>query len=194
MKNKIKILIGIIIILIIIIIVYFYSQFKNTENLEIINPQINYDITVIPENQIENIKQISAIDPITDYDYKTLYDPFKAPFKRLSKYELEPIVNNTYFNFPTRGYSDQYSQFGYLVDKKSKINDDNKMMKLFGRQKYPNSTEYQYYIMINNGCQQDKYFLKKYNKELYSGDKVYVSPLGRKYKVKLLDQQDFAYL
>jgi hypothetical protein len=178
-----------------------------------------YQVPYVSDPPI-NFNPQTVIDPVRQYDYQNLYDPLKDPKKRSPRdwygisspsnilgpvdlygfpyiqncsKSMPNIFNVPPFNFPTRGNSDTFSWVGYLVDKKSPGNDDNKILKLFGRQKYPRGYDYQYYTMIRNGGEEMKYDLNN-KKELYNGDKVKVDILGRKYKVKLLKQQDFAYL
>lgn len=71
---------------------------------------------------------------------------------------------------------------------------ENQILKLFGREKFPNSTEYEYYVMINTGYNDNiKYFLENVRKELYDGDSVYIDILKAKYKVKLMKERVFEY-
>lgn len=205
------------IILVIIIIVFVY--FKNKNDL-LYKPQItekpvitsNGDQNIIksnnPEKQIIQQSQSilpsilspmikitePAVDPITDYDYRTLYDPFKDPRKRTSRDLMGPIINSPLFNYPTRGLTDDYSLYGYLVCEKARTNDPNKILKLFGREKYPNSNTYQYYVMIKSGDQELKYSINPHKRELFDGDCVFVKIIKRKYLVDLFKNQDFDYL
>ena len=71
---------------------------------------------------------------------------------------------------------------------------ENQILKLFGREKFPNSTEYEYYVMINTGYNDNiKYFLENVRKELYDGDNVYIDILKAKYRVKLMKERIFEY-
>jgi hypothetical protein len=75
-----------------------------------------------------------------------------------------------------------------------KNKEENMILKLFGREKYPNSTEYEYYVMINTGYNDSiKYFLENQRKELYDGDSVYIDIIKAKYRVKILKNRTFEY-
>ncbi len=162
-------------------------------------------------------------DLVTELDIRTAYDPLSEPTRRPARHIITPVIGNPYFNYPTRGFTDTYSLQGYLVkedyhkhEKKynTKINninseyeikheenikennnkESNQIIKLFGREKYPNSTEYEYYVIINNGYNDNiKYFLENQIKELYNGDYVYIDILKSKYKVKMLKNKTFQY-
>ncbi len=126
-----------------------------------------------------------------------------------SKVQILQICNFSIFNYPTRGFTDTYSLQGYLVKKDTNIRPptqetdfnqsneltkNNTILKLFGRQVYPNSNEYEYYVMVNTGYNDNiKYFLEKQKRELYDGDNVYVDILKQNYKVEMLKDRTFRY-
>ena len=65
-------------------------------------------------------------------------------------------------------------------------NDQNKILRLFGRQEYPGSSKYEYYTMVNNGSDQIKLpIYDKRKNELYDGDIVYIRELDSNYKVSM---------
>lgn len=159
---------------------------------------------------------------ITDLDYRVTFDPLTEPSRRPPRHVISPVIGNPYFNYPTRGYTDSYSLQGYLVkDYSNKYNkkentqinslsdkgkhenlhdhhnnneDKDKILKLFGREKYPNSTEYEYYVIINTGMNDYiKYFLENQRKELYDGDSVYIDILKSNYTLKTLKNKTFEY-
>jgi len=71
---------------------------------------------------------------------------------------------------------------------------ENQILKLFGREKFPNSTEYEYYVIVNTGFNDNiKYFLENVRKELYDGDNVYIDILKSKYRVKIMKERIFEY-
>jgi len=171
------------------------NNFMSIEN-PIINPNFirPSEVTAIPPR---------IIDPIKDYDYHKLSDPLETPTTRVDRYLLGPIELRGMFNYPVRGYPDNPRWLGILVsdDDHSKCADgkcsfekdkDNKILKLFGRQKFPGSNQYDYYTMLNSGNDQIKVRLH-HKKELYDDDHVHVSELGKKYKVKLNQNDDDYY-
>ena len=75
---------------------------------------------------------------------------------------------------------------------------NNKLLKLFGRQRYPNSTTWDYYVQAyTSGVSGDTIKISldkdKYRKELYDDDNVYIKELGMKYNVKLNRDDVFTY-
>jgi hypothetical protein len=84
-------------------------------------------------------------------DYRVLSDPLYPPEQRSDSgsYTMNPNAQNGYFRYPTRGYPPPYQLKGYLVDTTNPSN----ILSLFGRPKYPGSTEFQYYVSkkdVNN--------------------------------------------
>ena len=81
-----------------------------------------------------------------------------------------------------------------INDKQESKITENQILKLFGREKFPNSIEYEYYVIINTGFDDKiKYFLEKQTKELYDNDSVYIDIIQSKYKVKLLKDKNMVY-
>lgn len=133
---------------------------------------------------IPSIYQEQLGDPVMSYDYNKLYNPLTDPTRRINRYEIPPYYFKGMIDFPTRGYPDSYSQLGVLVNKKK--DQDNKILRLFGRQTYPGSNTYEYYIMVNSGLDNIKLPLNtRRRNELYDGDEVFVSELDKKYTVNL---------
>lgn len=145
--------------------------------------------------------EVPVVPPIIDndviniYDKKTAYDPMYEPTRRPPRHQIDMIIGNPAFNYPTRGFTDTYSLHGYLVkDKELKEYSDNKILRLYGREKFPNSIEFEYYVIINNGPHDEiKYFLENQRKELYNGDSIYIDILQSKYYVKLLKDKTIVY-
>ena len=84
-------------------------------------------------------------DPLVDNlidkrDEDALEDPMKAPNRRLPRHIYPDSAKDYIFEVPTRGYPDNYHYYGNLIRR-----EDNKIVKLFGRQIYPGSNQYEYY-------------------------------------------------
>lgn len=195
------------------------SDMSNNSNINMVNDNLNYNdisnktninmydnnkLNILNNNKTNNpiiidetiIKPSKPplVDPIKVYDYRVLEDPMKEPTRRLPSYIIGSGVNPYAFNYPTRGLRDSFSLQGYLVDYKASSNDQNKILQLFGRQKWPNSSQYEYYITFQSGNKDRKYDLEKYKKELYDKDEVLVDILNdRKYEVKLFKQESMEY-
>ena len=149
--------------------------------------------TQLPLVVTPQMQQVAGpIDLIKTLDYKTLDDPLTEPSKRQPDYIYGPLINTPYFNYPTRGFQDNYSLYGYLIDKKENRQDDNYMIKLFGRQKYPGSDAYEYYAELKFGGDRMKVPIEQ-RRELYDDDEVYIDVMKKKYKVKMLPDKTLVY-
>ena len=82
-----------------------------------------------------------TVDNLIDKrDEGALDDPLKAPNRRLPRHIYPDAAKDYIFEVPTRGYPDNYHYYGNLIRR-----EDNKIVKLFGRQIYPGSNQYEYY-------------------------------------------------
>lgn len=199
MKNGVLIILTIIIILLVLIQYCFFvkmcadtyihnKQVEVTDTHEIVNlpPPTRPFAPIIPPSP----PMYPLVDPVKIYDYQKLNDPLEEPTKRVDRYLLGPIEMRRMFNYPVRGDPDNPRWLGLLIydgDDQS-----NKILKLFGRQKYPKSDHYQYYTMINMGLDQVKVHIR-HRKELYDDDEVKIPELNRTYRVKLNKDDDMAY-
>ena len=107
------------------------------------------------------------------------------------------MVGNPLFNIYTQGPPDSYSWLGILTSSET-TDKNNKLLKLFGRQRYPNSTTWDYYVQAyTGGASGDTIKISldknKYRRELYDGDSVDVQELGMSYNVKLNRDDVFTY-
>jgi hypothetical protein len=74
-------------------------------------------------------------------DTEAVYNEFKPPEKRLPEHAYPDRYVRSRINVPTRGLPDNYQSVGSLVRKS-----DEKVLQLFGRQKYPGSNQWEYYV------------------------------------------------
>jgi hypothetical protein len=127
------------------------------------------------------------VDPVRTYDYRKIYDPLEEPTRRVARYEIPRIGLKRVIDLPTRGYPDNFTQIGVLVKElDAQYDENNRILRLFGRQEYPTSNRYEYYTGINSGVDQIKVPLNtRGRRELYDGDTVYVKELDAKYRVQL---------
>lgn len=142
----------------------------------------------------------SVSDVVKEYDYRNVRDILVPPVKRPSGTIVPPSIYNPPHSIYTRGYPQNYTWMGILINtseasSESSINQDNKIVKLFGRQKFPNSTQYQYFVTVNTGNDQTKINLDKdkYRRELYDDDIVTIDELGMTFKVKMNDSNWLEY-
>lgn len=93
------------------------------------------------ESKKKEISVPKKIKYLNKRDKDSYYNDFKPPERRLPRnnYPEEPIIDD--INIPTRGYPDNYHNLGMLVRK-----NDEKIFNLFGRQKFPGSNQWEYYL------------------------------------------------
>jgi hypothetical protein len=144
----------------------------------------NQNIIISPYGKQPTHDEI--INPLKDYDRRALSDKLTPPLKR-DEYNL-PVVP-----ISTRGYPERYKRMGILTDPNADNNDKFKFLVLIGRSKYPNSTEYQYYVTDNKGDSTIKFDLKNIKKELVTGDTVTISQLDKIYNVEIDDNLGYEY-
>mgnify|MGYP006091825681 CR=1 FL=1 len=89
-----------------------------------------------------NITRRRVSNYLLHRDYSVLHDPLKAPTRRVARHNY---TGRMVLNVATRGCADNYQYLGNLVRRS-----DNKIVKLFGRQTYPRSREYEYYGMVSD--------------------------------------------
>lgn len=143
--------------------------------------------------------QVSTVpvDPVREYDRSKISDPLTSPTRRSPRDQIPPYYLKRQLDIHTRGYPDNYQQMGILVRVSTSETSDNenRVLRLFGRQKYPSSNKYEYYATINSGNDMIKIQIdNKYDKELYDDDVVTISALGSDtYKVSLYDNDTWTY-
>jgi hypothetical protein len=194
-------------IIICIIIIYKYNERPiyhqihiNTPNFaQQNNPHPNKSINInVQTPQMDQSLMIP--DPITNIDLRNINDPLTGPIRRPTRDAIGPMVGNPLFNIYTQGPPDSYSWLGILTAESSSehFDNNNKLLKLFGRQRYPNSNTWDYYVNAYTGGSSGdniKISLNKdrYKRELYDDDHVYIKELGMKYNVKLNRDDVFTY-
>jgi len=171
--------------------IIFFSKLVNMENIELL---IIFCILLGLSNwfiYIQNNKY-----PKYNYDDNIL--------EKLNKYIIELKNNNQILeknliyreneniipperkymiNFPTRGFPDDYQLIGILIELQDKTMKD-KVYNLYGRQTYPGSNLYEYYvhaIIDNNNIK----IPLSYNKEIFDGQEIKIMKNTEIYKVKL---------
>ncbi len=132
-------------------------------------------------------------NPITERDYRIVYDPLAPASQRPPVYVFPPQRIAQYIDIPTRGYPDNYQYIGNLIR-----TTDEKVIKLFGRQKYARSDQYEYYGIASDGSNIGiKIPIETVrNQEIYDGDEIdvpYFNVAQGKFKVQLFPDQTFRY-
>ena len=149
--NQNAFLIGIVILTVVVLILNNFNNCpscnpkiiykeKETEELKE-NNQIKQNLHNVLVSTRYGIKDESIVDNLIDKrDNDAIGNPLKAPNRRLPRHIYPESAKDYIFEVPTRGYPDNYHYYGNLIRR-----EDNKIVKLFGRQIYPGSNQYEYY-------------------------------------------------
>lgn len=172
---------------ILIAIAFFYKNFIKFDN---IIPTVNHEeIKSKPKSKTKNKKKekkykkrIKSVnegetDKLLIRDRKVINDPMYPPERRVPRHIYPKEYIKSKINIPTRGYPDNYQLMGIITRKK-----DEKIMQLFGRQIYPGSNQYEYYVKGKDlSGMEAKFPISVQNdKELFNNDKVTVSQMDKK--------------
>ena len=170
----------------------YYLKLKNLEDSE---SETESDTIQISNKSIRNInnrltninmKQEEPKDIFIERDKKVINNILVAPERRLPRHAYPPKYLKDAINIPTRGYPDNYQQMGMLIRK-----NDEKILKLFGRQTYPGSSKYEYYVVDSNSNTDNKIPLKvNGDRELDDKQQIdvpWLDPSRGKFDVKIYD-------
>jgi hypothetical protein len=127
---------------IIITLFYIYNLNKNNFKLDLNNPLTSESTNI---NEIINRSLINYdIEKriiLETRDRKAIKDDLTPPERRNQEYEYPSKEVRNIINIPSRGIPDNYHSVGVLVRKT-----DEKVLQLFGRQKYAGSNQWEYYV------------------------------------------------
>ena len=121
---------------------------------------------------------------LSQRDSDVLYNDFAPPEKRDHEYSYPDQRVKTMLNVPTRGFPDNYQVMGVVLR-----NNTENAFNLFGRQKYPGSNQYEYYVQsnMNNSIVKIPIVIRG-DKEIEDGETIIVpgtDPSKGGFKVKL---------
>jgi hypothetical protein len=119
-------------------------------------------------------------------DVKTVYDPLSPPERRIEARQY-PFPNRL-FGERTRGEADDYQLLGLLYN-----TEINKNYQLYGRQTYPGSYEWEYYIRFkDSGGLESKFPLNRKN-EIMDGEVIKIPIDNNDYKVSVYQYDTWKY-
>lgn len=164
-----------------IVIILFVGYWIHTQQKQ---PEVKYiykDVQRQPTN--DDDKQINIdihneprrgppiiVDPLRDYDRRTIEDDLTPPFRR-SYYDHDfrgvPGLGPYY----SRGRPGLFRKVGTLIAQDVPATDKYKFLLLMGRQKWSGG-EYEYYAISPDRDQKLKFFVHSKNKEITNGDTV----------------------
>ena len=147
-----------------------------------------------PDEKIKKSNKVVIIDNtdmiirnfLKKRDNDAYYDDMIPPERRVNNRNY-PIAIKPHINIPTRGYPDNYHQVGNLIR-----SSDEKVLKLFGRQKHSGSSQWEYYVISKdpNGLDTKLPLNRKKDRELEDSSEIDVpffnSSRGN-FKVQLLN-------
>ena len=154
----------------IITLYYIYSLNQKKFKLDLNNPLTS---------ESEKIKEIinkPIVIPFVEKriilekrDREVVNDDFVPPERREPEHIYPDREVKNIINIPTRGFPDNYQSVGVLVRR-----EDEKILQLFGRQKYMGSTQWEYYVtgMDRYGFPNKMPIKVKGDKELFDKDKI----------------------
>jgi hypothetical protein len=126
-------------------------------------------------------------------DTDMIYDDLAPPERRVPGYQYPTKLLLRKINIPTRGYPDNYQLTGVLLRDNTET-----AFKLFGRQKYPGSNQYEYYAQGVMGDNDIKLPIKiNGDKEIEDGQVINIPGTNSNrgvFKVKLYDMEIPRYL
>lgn len=137
------------------------------------------NIILIQNKKLKN-DELLKNELLMNRDINVIKNPLQPPERRLPNYAY-PF--NIITNIPTRGIPDNYHQFGIAFRENTETG-----FNVFGRQKYPGSNQYEYYVIGTMGFNQVKIPLKiKGDKELEDGQMIDIPGNNGLFKFKLFD-------
>jgi hypothetical protein len=162
----------------------------NDKKKHVNEPNYKYNNAVIDEilNAIHDKQKY-----LNQRDKAVLYNDLIAPERRQPEHAYPDRLIKSQLNIPTRGIPDNYQLLGVLLRDNTES-----AFNLFGRQKYPGSNQYEYYVQGTMSDTNIKLPIKiKGDKEIEDGQSVIVPGTNTAkgdYKVKLYDYDTPRYI
>ena len=172
--NKTSFLLGTVIVILLIVFVNKYGINSHTTSApaQVTEKKIIINKSEPIQKHIDNNnhhhphkRPISRNEILYRRDQHALSNPLVAPTRRNPNYMYPPFTIP--LNIPTRGYPDSYQYLGNL-----RRAADEKIVKLFGRQKYRGSNEYEFYGIMSDSNGSNIKIQIDQTKELYDGDEI----------------------
>ena len=166
----------------IITLYYIYSINQKNFKLDLNNPLISESEKI---KEIINRPYIEKKIFLKKRDVDVVNDDFAPPERREPEHIYPDREVKNIINIPTRGFPDNYQSVGVLVRR-----EDEKILQLFGRQKYMGSNQWEYYVtgMDRYGFPNKMPIKVKGDKELFDKDKIELDWLDKskgKFEVNL---------
>lgn len=141
------------VLLFIFIGIIILSNYKNKDSTYLLKKIANSlsELRASPVAQINNDTNINTIDSelekrimLTNRDQNVLLNDFTPPERRVPIHAYPNSIIKQQFNIPTRGVPDNYQLLGLVMRDNTET-----AYNLFGRQTFPGSNQYEYYVQGN---------------------------------------------
>jgi len=143
-----------------------------------VKSQIDYPIRIAsPFESPLAVPDLEKRMALETRDKDAVFNDFRAPERRDPEYAYPTNDVKNIINVPTRGLPDNYHSVGVVVRKT-----DEKIFQLFGREKYPGSSQWEYYVAgaDNYGYPNKMPLTVKGNRELSDKERVELPWLDKK--------------
>lgn len=130
-------------------IIELKSKVTDVENKQSIKQKEKVSENIIIKTQDALVTDLTAEDIkrrlfLNRRDKNVLYNDFTAPERRQQEYSYPYNYVKNQINIPVRGLPDSYHMIGILLRNKTES-----AFNLFGRQKFPGSNQWEYYVQGN---------------------------------------------
>ena len=137
-------------IIIACVLIGITTMYKYNDNIS----NMSNIIPIQTENTIDN-EFLKNRTLLNKRDANVLYDNFSPPERRVPEYMYPSVIKNN-INIPTRGLPEKYQLLGL-----ASRNNTETVFNLFGRQTFPGSNQYEYYVESTNNKKREKRLLVK---------------------------------
>ena len=114
------------------------SQINATDNSNKLEQQVHLD------NKARLLDELQHRKKLKERDVKVVLDPLTPGERRLPAHQVPRGIFKDSINISTRGQPDNFQYLGNLIR-----DTDDMILPVFGRQEYPGSDFYEYYVMLN---------------------------------------------
>ena len=169
-----------------------YEISNNNNLLSNNNNLLNNNYEISNNNNLLSNNDIAKKIILNNRDHEVLENNFKPPERRLpfhaypDKYIIDSI------NVPSRGYPDNYQLMGLVIRDNTET-----AYNLFGRQTYPGSNQYEYYVQKTGVNDNVKIPIQiKGNKEIEDDQEITILGMNKEkgiFKIKLYDYNSPKY-
>lgn len=136
-----------ILIIIFIILTYFHNlrmlvYYDNLSKKSVRSENNKLNLIDNSYSILTDVREKSKRQLLQERDNQVIYDDLHPPERRMPEHQYPDRYVKRLINIPTRGHPDNYHLQGVLTRKQ-----DERILQLYGRQTYPSSNQWEYYVM-----------------------------------------------